>query len=136
MYSTDLLRDGVAGAGIVVCAAGLAADQGRREGSWEVNVDTPKALVGMPGDADCAYDREFIISGPDRVTFRAHTDKIAEFAGLSRPKMTIPSGVTLGIAAVAEDHEPAHGPDRRGAPSPHHQIPDPDRLAGVEPQLR
>jgi nucleoside-diphosphate-sugar epimerase len=53
----DLLREGVEEAKIVLNASGLASDWGVKEAFWEVNVDGPKAIVGMieEGGASTQY---------------------------------------------------------------------------------
>jgi nucleoside-diphosphate-sugar epimerase len=43
----DVLREGVEDADIVVNASGQATDWGIKQEVWEVNVDAPKAMVGM-----------------------------------------------------------------------------------------
>ena len=49
-----------------------------------------------------ACNQEFMGNGPEAFTFKAYIDKIAEFAGLSKPARSVPIWLAMGLATVVE----------------------------------
>ena len=81
---------------------GQVFDIGGAEAVDLVHIDDLVDAILLCFSNERSYDQEYIITGPERFTFREYIAKIAEFAELPPPKRTVPLWLAMGLASAAE----------------------------------